>query len=107
MENIQLIEGKNAVLVPTKKWKKVQNELARLRKKVNKAKVSLTPILKPDEFIFLLFTTNRIVKIFQMKSLVAFWRNLRTKCDAVNEKYYEIRTSAKPRGDRFHDPRRS
>ena len=39
MENIQLIEGKNAILVPTKQWERVQNELVRLRKKVNKAKV--------------------------------------------------------------------
>lgn len=39
MENIQLIEGKNAVLVPLKKWERVQSELVRLRKKVNKAKV--------------------------------------------------------------------
>lgn len=39
MENIQLIEGKNAVLVPIKKWERVQSELVRLRKKVNKAKV--------------------------------------------------------------------
>ena len=39
MENIQLIEGKNAVLVPIKQWEKVQNELVRLRKKVNEAKI--------------------------------------------------------------------
>ena len=39
MENVQLIEGKNAVLVPIKKWERVQSELVRLRKKVNKAKV--------------------------------------------------------------------
>lgn len=39
MENIQLIEGKNAVLIPIKKWERVQNELVRLRKKVNKAEV--------------------------------------------------------------------
>ena len=39
MENVQLIEGKNAVLVPLKKWERVQSELVRLRKKVNKAKV--------------------------------------------------------------------
>ena len=39
MENIQLIEGKNAVLVPIKKWERVQNELIQLRKRVNKAKV--------------------------------------------------------------------
>jgi len=39
MENVQLIEGKNAVLVPIKKWERVQSELVRLRKKVYKAKV--------------------------------------------------------------------
>ena len=39
MENVQLIEGKNAVLVPIKKWERVQSELVRLRRKVNKAKV--------------------------------------------------------------------
>ena len=39
MENVQLIEGQNAVLVPIKKWERVQSELVRLRKKVNKAKV--------------------------------------------------------------------
>ena len=39
MENVQLIEGQNAVLVPIKKWERVQSELVRLRRKVNKAKI--------------------------------------------------------------------
>ena len=39
MENVQLIEGKNAVLVPIKKWERVQSELVRLRKKINKEKI--------------------------------------------------------------------
>lgn len=39
MQNIQHIKDKNAVLVPVKDWEKMQKELVRLRKKVNKAKV--------------------------------------------------------------------
>ena len=39
MSNIQIIKEKNAVLVPIKDWEKTQKELARLRKKVNKAEV--------------------------------------------------------------------
>lgn len=39
MQNIQHIKDKNAVLVPIKDWEKLQNELIRLRKKVNKAKI--------------------------------------------------------------------
>lgn len=39
MQNIQHIKDKNAVLVPIKDWEKMQKELIRLRKKVNKAKV--------------------------------------------------------------------
>lgn len=39
MSSIQHIKDKNAVLVPIKDWEKMQNELIRLRKKVNKAKI--------------------------------------------------------------------
>ena len=39
MSNIQIIKEKNAVLVPIKDWEETQKELARLRKKVNKAEV--------------------------------------------------------------------
>lgn len=39
MQNIELNKEKNAVLVPIKDWEKLQNELIRLRKKVNKAKI--------------------------------------------------------------------
>lgn len=39
MNNIQHIKDKNAVLVPIKDWEKMQKELIRLRKKVNKAKM--------------------------------------------------------------------
>lgn len=39
MQNIQHIKEKNAVLVPLKDWEKMQKELVRLRKKVNKAKI--------------------------------------------------------------------
>ncbi len=39
MRNVQVIKEKNAVLVPVKKWEKVQDELVRLRKKVKKAKI--------------------------------------------------------------------
>lgn len=39
MQNIQLVEGKDAVLVPLKDWEKMQRDLVRLRKKVNKEKV--------------------------------------------------------------------
>lgn len=38
MREIEIIEEKNAVLVPIEKWEKVQSELVRLRKKVKKAK---------------------------------------------------------------------
>lgn len=36
MPNIQHIAEKDAVLVPVKDWEKLQRELVRLRKKVNK-----------------------------------------------------------------------
>lgn len=39
MNNIQHIKDKNAVLVPIKDWEKMQSELIRLRKKVNKSKI--------------------------------------------------------------------
>ncbi len=39
MQNIQHIKDKDAVLVPVKDWERMQKELIRLRKKVNKAKV--------------------------------------------------------------------
>lgn len=39
MRNIQHIKEKDAVLVPVKDWEKMQKELARLRRKVNKAKI--------------------------------------------------------------------
>lgn len=39
MPNIQHIKDKDAVLVPAKDWEKMQKELVRLRKKVNKAKM--------------------------------------------------------------------
>ena len=39
MNNIQHIKDKNAVLVPIKDWEKMQKELVRLRKKVNKTRV--------------------------------------------------------------------
>jgi hypothetical protein len=39
MPNIQHIKEKDAVLVPLKDWEKMQKELARLRKKVNKEKI--------------------------------------------------------------------
>lgn len=39
MPNIQHIKEKDAVLVPLKDWEKMQKELARLRKKVNKEKL--------------------------------------------------------------------
>ena len=32
MQNVQLVEGKDAVLVPIKKWEKMQRELIRLKK---------------------------------------------------------------------------
>jgi len=39
VSNIQHIKEKDAVLIPIKDWEKMQNELIRLRKKVNKAKI--------------------------------------------------------------------
>ena len=39
MRNTQYIKDKDAVLVPAKDWDKMQKELIRLRKKVNKAKI--------------------------------------------------------------------
>ncbi len=39
MQNIQHIKDKDAVLVSIKDWEKMQKELFRLRKKVNKARV--------------------------------------------------------------------
>ena len=38
MPNVEIIKEKNAVLVPIKDWEKMQREVVRLRKKVNKAK---------------------------------------------------------------------
>lgn len=39
MQNIEHIKDKDAVLIPVKDWEKMQKELVRLRKKVNKAKI--------------------------------------------------------------------
>ena len=38
MPNVQIIKEKDAVLIPIKDWEKLQREVVRLRKKVNKAK---------------------------------------------------------------------
>ncbi len=39
MQNIEYLKDQNAVLVPVQQWEKLQNELARLKKRVNKADV--------------------------------------------------------------------
>ncbi len=39
MQNIHHLKDKDAVLVPIKDWEKMQKELVRLRKKVNKTRV--------------------------------------------------------------------
>jgi hypothetical protein len=39
MQNIQYLKEQNAVLVPIEEWEKLQNELARLKNRVKKAKV--------------------------------------------------------------------
>ena len=39
MQNIQYLKDQNAVLVPLRDWEKLQNELARLKKRLNKADV--------------------------------------------------------------------
>ena len=39
MNGIREIKEKNAVLVPIKDWEKIQKELMRLRKQVNKARI--------------------------------------------------------------------
>lgn len=39
MRNVEHIKEKDAVLVPIKDWERMQKELVRLRKKVNKSKV--------------------------------------------------------------------
>ncbi len=52
MQDIQYIKDKNAVLVPIERWEKLQNELVRLKKRVQKAeilnelKTSLTALKK-------------------------------------------------------------
>lgn len=52
MQDIQYIKDKNAVLVPIERWEKLQSELVRLKKRVNKAsilndlKTSLTELKK-------------------------------------------------------------
>lgn len=39
MQNIQYLKDQDAVLVPIQQWEKLQNELVRLKKRVNKAKI--------------------------------------------------------------------
>lgn len=39
MQNIEYLKDKNAVLVPVKQWEKLQSELVRLKKRVNKADI--------------------------------------------------------------------
>lgn len=39
MQNIQYLKDQNAVIVPLRDWEKLQNELARLKKRLNKADV--------------------------------------------------------------------
>jgi hypothetical protein len=52
MQNIQYLKDQDAVIVPIQYWKKLQNELLRLKKRVNKAdiltdfKKSLTKLKK-------------------------------------------------------------
>ncbi len=52
MQNIQYLEDENAVVVPIEHWEKLQSELQRLKRRVNKAdilndfKKSLTKLKK-------------------------------------------------------------
>lgn len=39
MQNIEYLKEQNAVLVPVEQWEKLQNELAKLKKRVKKAEV--------------------------------------------------------------------
>lgn len=39
MQNIEVIKEKNAVLVPMKRWEKMQKELTRLRKRAAKEEI--------------------------------------------------------------------
>ena len=39
MQNIQYLKDQNAVLVPLQQWEKLQNELAKLKKRVKKAEI--------------------------------------------------------------------
>ena len=39
MENIQYLKEQDAVIVPIEHWEKLQKELSRLKKRVNKADV--------------------------------------------------------------------
>lgn len=39
MQNIQYLKDQNAVLVPIEQWEKLQNELARLKKRLRKAEI--------------------------------------------------------------------
>ena len=39
MQNIEYLKDQNAVLVPVKQWEKLQSELVRLKKRVNKADI--------------------------------------------------------------------
>ncbi len=39
MQNIEYLKDQNVVLVPIKQWEKLQSELVRLKKRVNKADI--------------------------------------------------------------------
>lgn len=39
MQNIQYLKDQNAVLVPLQQWEKLQDELAKLKKRVKKAEI--------------------------------------------------------------------
>ena len=39
MPNVEYLKDRNAVVVPVEQWEKLQNELVRLKKRVNKADV--------------------------------------------------------------------
>lgn len=39
MPNIEYLKDQNAVLVPVEQWEKLQSELVRLKKRVNKADI--------------------------------------------------------------------
>ncbi len=39
MQDIQYIKEKDAVLVPIERWERLQNELARLKKRVKKSEI--------------------------------------------------------------------